>query len=119
MVVFIDTSSLFKKYALEKGSDSFKEFLNTVTEIIVSPVSWLELNSILARRMQEKTISEDDCKRIEIEMIKKYYLKSLDSIQLASALRPNNEIEYFIGSDEKLNNACEAENLNVFDPVKN
>lgn len=61
-------------------------------------------------------------KKIEMKSLKlidKYSLKPLDSIQLASALAVKNEIESFVGCDEKLNNACKKENIKVFDPVKN
>ena len=111
-------------------------------KIIVSHVTWLEANSALVRKLTEKTIAENEFKRIKrrmkkdfkffsiikwndalenkaVKYIKKHQLKSLDAIQLASAVSVKNVINYFIGSDEKLNNACQVENLKVFDPVKN
>ena len=54
-----------------------------------------------------------------LKIIKKYKLKPLDAIQLASTISIKNEIGSFVGCDDKLNKVCKKENINVFDPEKN
>jgi predicted nucleic acid-binding protein len=109
MRMFIDTSSLFKKYVDEKGADTFDALLQSVFEIIISPITLLEINSIIERRLREKTLNTSDANWIEkeftfdlnfygvvefneklisecIRIIRKHQLKVLDGIQLASAI---------------------------------
>ncbi len=130
MKVFIDTSSLLKKYVLEKGTEEFNAVLNNVTEIIVAPVTILEVHSAIERRLRDKTLKPSDAKWIEkeflidynffgvvrwnddlmgesIRVIRKYQLKVLDGIQLASALRSDTTL--FVTSDKRLSEAAENE----------
>ena len=123
MRAFVDTSSLFKKYVDEKGSNAFDGHLQSVTEIIIAPVTLLEINSIIERRLREKTLSASDAKWIEkeflfdlnfygvvefneklisecIRVIRKYQMKVLDGIQLASAILAGADV--FIVSDKNL-----------------
>ena len=108
MKAFIDTSSLVKKYIAEAGSNELDVFLGKVSEITVSPTCWLELNSTIARRLKEKTLTStqahwlktearkdfdyfrqvlwnENLEQKAIELIQKHHLKTLDSLQLASA----------------------------------
>ena len=130
MRAFIDTSSLFKKYVDENGSKKMEEFLKTVSEIIISPITILEINSIIERRLKEKSLSFSDAKWIEkeflydfnffgvvgfndllvgecIRVIRKYQLKVLDGLQLSSAIFSKPEL--FIVSDKRLFNAATSE----------
>jgi predicted nucleic acid-binding protein len=127
---FIDTSTLFKKYVIEKGSDIFDELLQSITEIIIAPITILEFHSIVERRIREKTLTLSDAEWIEkeflfdlnyygiiefnekninegIKVIRKYQLKVLDGIQLSSAIISESEI--FIVSDKKLYKAAQKE----------
>ncbi len=130
MKAFIDTSTLFKKYIEEKGTDKFESLLENIFEIIVSPITWLEMNTIIERRLRENTLNKkeasyinieakkdfnyfskviwnENLERKSIELIKKYPLKTLDSLQLASACLSNTDI--FITSDKKLFNIAKKE----------
>lgn len=123
MRAFIDTSSLFKKYFDEKGANKYDTLLQPVSEIIIAPVTWLEINSIIERRLREKTLSAVDAKWVEnefifdlqfygvvefneelisecIRVIRKYQAKVLDGIQLSSAIIAKPDI--FIASDKRL-----------------
>lgn len=123
MRAFIDTSSLFKKYVNEEGADTFDRLLQTVTEIIIAPITLLEINSIIERRLREKTLSAADAKWVEkefmfdcnfygvvafneklnsecIRVIRKYQMKVLDGIQLSSAIIAKPDV--FIASDKHL-----------------
>ena len=123
MKAFIDTSSLFKKYVLETGSDTFDELLKKISEIIVSPIYLLEVNSAIDRRLKEKGLTTQQTKWIlseitkdtdyftkilwnenlektSIALIGKHHLKTLDAIQLASALLSLADL--FVTSDKHL-----------------
>ncbi|NLG19166.1 MAG: type II toxin-antitoxin system VapC family toxin [Fibrobacter sp.] len=123
MTAFIDTSSLFKKYLDEKGADTFDALLQPVSDIIIAPITLLEINSIIERRLREKTLSTHDADWIEkefmldlnfygvvefnealnsecIRVIRKYQMKVLDGIQLSSAIVANPDV--LIVSDKHL-----------------
>ncbi|MDO5577321.1 MAG: type II toxin-antitoxin system VapC family toxin [Fibrobacter sp.] len=123
MRAFIDTSSLFKKYVDEKGADTFNLLLQSITEIIIAPITLLEVNSTIERRLREKSLNSSDADWIEkefmfdlnfygvvefnenlasecIRVIRKYQMKVLDSIQLSSAIVAKPDI--FITSDKQL-----------------
>ena len=109
MRAFIDTSALFKKYAQESGTDEFESLLQKVTDIAVSPLTWIEIHSVLARRMRERLLTRQEADRITAEARRdfRYFsrvrwteslvekscglagqlsLRTLDSIQLASGV---------------------------------
>ncbi|HMA64680.1 MAG: type II toxin-antitoxin system VapC family toxin [Fibrobacterota bacterium] len=130
MRAFIDTSTLFKKYVNESGSEEFDQLLESISEIILSPVTVLEVNSIIERRLRDKTIEKQDALWIEkeftydlnyfgiikfedkllqmsIRVIRRYQLKVLDGIQLASAIISKPDIVLI--SDRKLYTAAKEE----------
>lgn len=134
MRVFIDTSSLFKKYVDEQGSNKFNILLDSVFEIIVSPITILEIQSVLERRLREKTLRPKDAKWVEkeflidysyfgvvqwndnliqecIRVIRRYQLRVLDGIQLSAALISNASL--FITSDRRLYETARKEIANV------
>lgn len=134
MRAMVDTSTLWKKYFEEEGSDRFVSVLEKATAVIVSPVTWLEFNSIVHRRLAEKTIKAEDVEWIKkearedfncfhvvmwnenmekkgVELIVKYQLRSLDSIQLASAVCSESDV--FVTSDKKLSTIARKESKEV------
>ena len=123
MKIFIDTSSLFKKYVEEPGSSQFESLLKKASEIVVAPIYWLEFNSAIQRRLQDGKLNLQETEWIRQEgkkdtayfsqvrwnenlevkahqMILKYSLKTLDSIQLAAACL--SDADLFIVSDKFL-----------------
>src|SRR3989338_6883095 len=107
MRAFIDTSSLFKKYVEEDGSHALDRLLNDVSEIAVSPITWIEMNAVIARRMREKSLTSQQAawliaqarkdfqgfhrviwsERVEsiaTRLVFQYPLSTLDAIRLAS-----------------------------------
>ena len=123
MRVFTDTSSLFKKYLDEPGSGVFEKVLTKANEIAVSPVTWIEINAAIERSVRDRSLPAEQAERlrtevkkdfvyfyrvlwnenlekIAIEIIHKHALKTLDSVQLASAIL--SESELFVTSDQKL-----------------
>lgn len=134
MRAFVDTSSLIKKYIVEEGSDKFEAQLEVITEIIISPIYLLEINSAIERRLLEKSITNqqtawiraeikkdyhylsrvlwnDNLEEKSLEIIHKYHLKTLDSLQLASVCLSKPDI--FITSDKKLFKTAKKELRNV------
>lgn len=123
MRLFVDTSSLFKRYIQDDGSAALERLFEEASEIVVSPVTWVELNSALSKRLRDGSLSSEQFSavlleakkdfdffaRLEwnesldekaVEIVKKFGLKSLDAIQLSSGLLSKADI--FVTSDKKL-----------------
>ncbi len=123
MRVFVDTSTLFKKYVDEPGSPDFDSLLNKATEIIVSPLTRIEMHAALAKCVREKLLPIEYAEKLRVEIKKdftfysrvywnenleeksveiaqKLSLKTLDAIQLASGVLSGADI--FVTSDRRL-----------------
>ncbi len=127
MKVFFDTSTLIKKYIDESASENVLELFLQAEEVILSPVSKIEFVSALTR-LQNTQFIDDELFEIAysefledsqdftyipfdsslelnvIEYIKKYKLRTLDGIQLASAKISG--ANQFVTSDKKLYEAA-------------
>jgi len=131
---FIDTSSLIKKYIQEQNSDKFNSFLDDVSQVIVSPVYFVEINAAFQRIFREKKITSKEREYLKneafrdyeyfykinwnekleknaLDIAEKYALKTLDSLQLASAVLSGADI--FVTSDKILLRAARKEIKNV------
>lgn len=138
MNLFLDTSAIVKIYHHEKGTEKFTEFLEKISEelfLTTSDITKIELHSVLLKRYRDKEISQKNLlevfklfdkdfkkyniifidqtiKNIALSMLDslgmKYGLRTLDSLQLSSAVFSNNysKIDYFISSDKKLLNTA-------------
>lgn len=139
MKVFFDTSSLFKLYHHEDGTEElmslFTEvgmeviYLAEITKIEFSSVVWKkcrknEIDENIANQLIEKFIrdsakfnfvTEDRFLRQHAQdLIGKHWkkgLRTLDSIQLASALKVKGQIELFLTSDKLLSEISQTEGL--------
>ena len=123
MRIFIDTSTLLKKYIQEEDVDVFEGLLERSAEIVVSPVTWIEMNRAISGKLSERKVTADDAARFRfdvkrdfmyyfkalwnealeekaLELVCKNNLKTLDAIQLASGVL--SDAEFFLTSDEKL-----------------
>ena len=124
MRAFIDTSSLFKRYVDEPGSAQLEELLDEkFTEIAVSPITWLEVNTVIARKVRERSLTSeqaawlksqanmdfqsfyrviwsDALEKTATEFVGKYVLTTLDAIQLASGILSDSDL--FVTSDQGL-----------------
>jgi len=135
MIVFLDTSSLFKLYQYEIGTDILDKLFieNEIDDIILSELSKIEFKSIVWKkiRMKEFAISEGnkflemfkndylnyrfieikkdiiDLSLLMIEEFGQDGLRTLDSIQLATAYKHKNIIDLGISSDKLLNSFIE------------
>lgn len=141
MNVFFDTSSLFKLYHNENGTEQLIQlFTDKKIEVIyLADITRIEFSSVVWRKCRMKEISETlailliekfdhdspkfvfvpDTKILRsraIELIANYWkkgLRSLDSIQLSSALKVKSKTDLFISSDLLLLEIAEMEGLNT------
>ena len=128
MRVFLDTSALLKRYIQESGSAQVDGIFDRADEIVLSPVTRIEACSAIQRRFREnsftpaelKTLVEEmekdleffhfvkftaDLESLAVSSVSKYSLRTLDSIQLASAIvsRP----DLLVTSDKRLADAAQ------------
>ena len=123
MKAFIDTSTLCKRYIDEKGSEELEAFLGEVSAVVVSPVTWLELNSSIAKRVRNHSLASADAAKVlskarndfdyyhqivwsadlenaAIQTVKGHSLSTLDAVQLGSGILSKADV--FVTSDKKL-----------------
>lgn len=140
MILFFDTSALIKRYISEKGSENVDALMNRCGSIVVSAITEIEACSTFKRLLVEKAISAGDYTVLLSEfekdypfftsvvfdqtvaanaklLIEKYQLKTLDSIQLGTALLYKDEIDYFVACDMKLIQSGKKEGLRTVNPV--
>ena len=130
MNLFYDTSSLFKLYHKEEGTVELINFFteNSVNAIYLSEITDIEFSSAVWKKCRKKEIVEDVARMIiekfELDsknyrfipynseiiklaknLIAKYWkngLRTLDAVQLASALAVKNDIDRFFTADNLL-----------------
>ena len=141
MNVFFDTSSLFKLYHRESGTEELMGlfgdpgieviYVAEITKVEFSSVVWKkcrknEIDENLANQLIEK-FEKDSAKFTFVPenkilrhmakgLIGKHWrkgLRTLDSIQLASALKVKNQIELFLTSDNLLSEISQSEGLTI------
>jgi predicted nucleic acid-binding protein len=134
MNLFLDTSAVVKIYHQEKGTEKFSQYLERISEelfLTTSDLTKIELHSALLKKYREKEIPEKNLtevfqlfdkdfqkyniifvdsiiKNVALFMLDlfgmKYGIRTLDSLQLATAIFSNNysKIDYFVSADKKL-----------------
>jgi len=141
MKIFLDTSSLFKLYHKESGTEDLIRFFenNKIDNVYLSEITKIEFDSTVWKKFRMKEIGLDKVK-IMIEKFKndctKYSfisdnnalrakaknlisiygydgLRTLDSLQLASALDTRKFCDSYFTSDHLLNKLFKIEKLNV------
>ncbi len=139
MKAFVDTSSLLKLYHNEIDSDKILNGIVNIDEIYLCEIAILEFRSAIWKKVREGNIKQDiavevikcfhddyanfqwinlDSKIIESasELLMKYGnkgLRTLDSLQLASALILKNKPCVFLTSDKLVKSLFIEESLNV------
>ena len=141
MKIYLDTSSLFKLYKRETGSEDVDDALsdNNLTGVFLSEITTLEFFSAVFKRVRMKDLNPIEAKQI-IELFEndadKYLfvplnksilddsklliskhgaegLRTLDAIQLASAVKVKNLTSKFFASDKLLQALFEKEGLPI------
>jgi len=141
MKIFFDTSSLFKLYHIESGTQELMNFFKTniIETIFLAEIAKIEFSSVVWKKCRKKEIdikiaqtlinkfeidSEkftfiDDnsvLKKLSKQLIGKHWakgLRTLDSIQLASVLTIKSEIDYMFTSDGILADIAISEGINI------
>jgi uncharacterized protein len=137
MNVFFDTSSLFKLYHRESGTEELMNlFIEIGIEVIyLAEITKVEFSSVVWKKCRKHEIDENSANQLiekfdgdsakfsyvpegqllrqkAKELIGKHWrkgLRTLDSIQLASALKVKNQIELFLTSDKLLSEIAQIE----------
>lgn len=141
MNIYLDTSSLFKLYQNESGSKDFDDLFrdNNITQVFISEITKVEFVSALFKKIRMKEtdlISAERAIRLFNADIPKYIivpvetniyekakqlilkhgitgLRTLDAIQLASAIEVKDMINKYFTSDKLLHSLFEKENLPI------
>ncbi|HPZ08279.1 MAG TPA: type II toxin-antitoxin system VapC family toxin [Candidatus Eremiobacteraeota bacterium] len=139
MKAFIDTSSLIKLYHKEIDSNKILNTLSNVEDIYLSELTRIEVLSALWKKVREGSLKEDNAIKViscfqsdynkfqwikletqiietASDLLMKYGnkgLRTLDSLQFASALILKDTSCIFFTSDKLLKTLFIEENLNV------
>lgn len=141
MRIFLDTCALFKLYHNEEDTIRFENIFvkNTISSVFISELTKLEFSSTLWKKVRTKEITGLQAKqtisifnsdlpkyhivRIDSEVIKaainliaKYGdagLRTLDSIQLATALLIKQKADLFVTADKLLLSLFDKERLTI------
>jgi predicted nucleic acid-binding protein len=139
MKIFLDTSSLFKLYHQEIGTEELENIFQKfkITHIYLSEISKLEFTSTIWKKVRTKEISANQAKltsvlfesdfekynfistdSLIIEQARNFTtkygvegLRTLDSIQLSTCKALENEVEIFFTADKLLNSLLDKEGL--------
>lgn len=140
MNIFFDTSSLFKLYHKEAGTDILLEFLDKTPNynIYLSELTLVEIYSAILKKVRMGHLSKEESQRFLALIdrdIKEYLfvplnlsilhqsqqlildyglkgLRSLDAIQLASAITVKSSIDLVLTGDNTLKSIFIAERFN-------
>ncbi len=141
MNIFFDTSPIFKLYHVENDTQKIVDLVNNpdLENIFLSEIAKIEFSSIVWRKVRLNEFSEQEAKRINRRfesdfrqyhftqvdreimaqakiLIEKYGhqgLRTLDSIQLSTAVSLIDECQLFVTSDKLLHSFFQQENLPV------
>lgn len=141
MNLFLDTSSLFKLYHKEPGTEVIDKIFvdNIISEVFLSEIAKVEFASTVWKKLRVLEIDELQAKA-KIELFEADYakytfiqidytiigqatnliaqygkqgLRALDSIQLSTAVSLKNRCHFFITTDKLLNSLFELEGLSA------
>jgi len=141
MKIFLDTSSLFKLYHKESGTQELMDFFNknTIEGIFLAELTEIEFSSVIWKKCRKKEIDEkvaltlieafekdsenfnivsetNEIRKLAKKLIRKYWkegLRTLDSIQLASVLMIRDKVDFFFTSDNLLAEIARLEKIKV------
>ena len=127
MKLFVDSSALFKRYSEEPGSEDFQKLVSEASEIVVSPVTWIEINAALERCLRTNLLTSERASWLRaevkkdfayflpvawnenleakaVEIVRRHPLKTMDAVQLAAGILSDSDI--FVTSDHRLYQAA-------------
>ena len=141
MIIFLDTSSLFKLYHKETGTAELEKIFSTaiITTIYLAEITKIEFTSTIWKKVRTKEISELEAHStldlFEVDFAKYSFiatdsiiieqariltakygiqgLRTLDSIQLSTAISLSQRVDMFFTADNLLRSFFEAEGLRI------
>lgn len=141
MRIYFDTSSLFKLYHQEDGTEPLLEYMNQSKpdQLVISNLALLEFSSVVWRKVRKGDLKEEiaqkllhffsqDCMSFEVinisdeimlkahTLLGKYGksgLRALDSLQLSTACMVGVGADVFLCHDKLLNGFMKLEDLAV------
>lgn len=139
MKIFLDTSSLFKLYHREDGTDELEDLFSQIkiSGIYLSEIAKIEFNSTIWKKVRTKEITieqaEITLQLFEFDFVKYNFiatnslvleqarnlttkygahgLRTLDSIQLSTCIALKDEADIFCTADKLLKTLMEREGL--------
>ena len=139
MRIFLDTSSLFKLYHQEEGTEVLEKIFEQekITHVFLSEITKLEFTSTVWKKVRTKDITKSEAltaiNHFESDFVKftfiatdslileqaknlitKYGnegLRTLDSIQLSSCVALDKEVDVFFAADKLLEKLLNREGL--------
>jgi len=146
MKIFLDTSTLFKLYHKETGTEEIERIFSSarISHVFLSEISKIEFSSTIWKKVRTKEITELEAQKtldlfesdfgkytfvttdsIIIEQARiltskygKQGLRTLDSIQLSTSLSLFHHVDIFFTSDKLLKSLLETEGLKTEMPVR-
>jgi uncharacterized protein len=141
MKIFLDTSSLFKLYHIERGTQELMDFFksNTIETIFLAEITKIEFSSVVWKKCRKKEIDsksaqtlidkfdrdsamftfiddDSDLKKSSKQLIGKHWakgLRTLDSIQLASMLTIKSDLDFMFTADDILADISISEGIKI------
>ncbi len=140
-MIYLDTSALIKRYIWESGAEQVRHLFRDNSPIATSKIAYTEVFAALTRRKREGHFTRirynqvcrlferewpayliiefhDVVLRLSRELIKRYPLRSLDAIHLASAKSLKQDLKRaitFVCADERLLNCARLQGFKLFD----
>jgi hypothetical protein len=126
MLIFMDTSALVKRYIDEEGSAEVDEYYTNDNRIAIAPITEMGFHSALKRKVVNESISsstyddamaawqmekqsydsvpfDDRLRQCAISTLKRHQLRTLDALQLASAIMADlDDGDEFVVADRRL-----------------
>lgn len=84
MILYLDTSAWVKLYAEEVGSDLVREAVRDAAHIATHLIAYVEMQSALARKRSESSITDDAFTRVSEEVLRDW--KHLHRLPVDEAL---------------------------------
>jgi len=144
MDYFFDSSAIIKRYHRETGTEKVDEIVDGIGEIYISSLALIETIATLRRKVKERKLTHNRFSKLKsaflydvekryalipiedslvvdaLYLAEKYAMKSLDSLQLASALKIKSVEEeiIFVSADLQLLKFAQKEGFEIFNPEK-
>jgi uncharacterized protein len=119
----MDTSALVKRYVEEDGSSLVDDYYVSKNELLIAQITLIEFHSALHRKLGDKSIDSEafydatlswnkeelfyrvisfdrQLCNVAISILKEHRVRTLDAIQMASALQQ--QLDEFVVSDKRL-----------------